>query len=157
MPPDTKQGSRPAPPADSDSVPFYPDHVRTELWVAGGLLLASLIIGVAGLVSPVGLGEPADPMNTPAHVRPEWYFLSLYQLLKYVSKTVGVLIPIFALLLVTLWPFIDRKGGSTSLSGSGDILETAAAGLRRTRRIRIGIVVVSLIILIALTILAEVG
>jgi len=157
MPPDTKQNPRSATTADNDSVPFYPDHVRTELWVAGGLLLVSLIIFVIGLISPIGLGEPADPMNTPAHVKPEWYFLALYQVLKYVSKTLGVLIPIFAVILLTLWPFIDRRGGSMALSGSGDTLEPIAARLRRSRHIRIGIVAVSLIILIGLTLLAEVS
>ena len=68
-----------------------------------------LVVGLIGLFAPVGLGEPADPMNTPAHVKPEWYFLGLYQLLKYISKTAGAVLPILAVLLITLWPFIDRK------------------------------------------------
>jgi quinol-cytochrome oxidoreductase complex cytochrome b subunit len=157
MPADTKRSSRSATPADGDSVPFYPDHVRTEAWVAGGLVLASLIICVIGLLSPVGLGEPADPMNTPAHVKPEWYFLALYQVLKYVSKTAGVLIPIVALILLTLWPFIDRMVGHTGPPSSEGALDPMAAKLRRSRLVRIGIVSFSLIVLIGLTVLAEVS
>jgi quinol-cytochrome oxidoreductase complex cytochrome b subunit len=48
-------------------------------------------------------------MSTPAHAKPEWYFLFLYEMLKYIPKTAGVLIPIGALILMTIWPFIDRK------------------------------------------------
>ena len=51
-------------------------------------------------------------MVTPEHVKPEWYFLSLYQLLKYIPKTVGVLLPIIGLLIVFVWPFLDKKADS---------------------------------------------
>jgi ubiquinol-cytochrome c reductase cytochrome b subunit len=91
------------------TIPFYPDHLRTELKVMGGLLVLALLVGAAGLLLPVGLEEPADAMNTPAHVKPEWYFLALYQLLKYIPKTTGALIPVALLGLVAFWPFLDRK------------------------------------------------
>jgi cytochrome b6-f complex subunit 4 len=66
------------------------------------------------------LGAPADPLNTPLHVKPEWYFLGLYQLLKYVPPTVlGINGPMFAVvgillavLVVTIWPFLDKKADS---------------------------------------------
>ena len=63
--------------SEEESVPFYPDHVSTEAKVVVGVSALALIIGLIGLFYPVGLGEPADPMNTPAHVKPEWYFLGL--------------------------------------------------------------------------------
>lgn len=91
------------------TIPFYPDHVRTEIrvtWIVMGIVL---IVGVIGILAPVGLGDPADPMVTPAHVKPEWYFLALYQLLKYIPKTLGVMLPIIGLLAVFIWPFLDRK------------------------------------------------
>ncbi len=65
-----------------ETVPFYPDHVSLELRVVVGITIVVVAIGIAGLFLPVGLGEPADPLNTPAHVKPEWYFLALYQLLR---------------------------------------------------------------------------
>jgi quinol-cytochrome oxidoreductase complex cytochrome b subunit len=77
--------------------------------VVVGVLVIVLIIAVLGLLKPVGLGEPADPMNTPLHVKPEWYFLALYQLLKYIPKTTGAVIPVIFVAIVALWPFIDRK------------------------------------------------
>jgi quinol-cytochrome oxidoreductase complex cytochrome b subunit len=80
-------------------------------------------------------------MNTPAHVKPEWYFLGLYQLLKYISKTAGAVLPILAVLVITFWPFIDRKPDTSRKSYS---------------RRAIG-VVVFMVILIAMTIWGEVS
>ena len=95
-----------------DTIPFYPDHLKTEVRVVWILVGLALVIGLFALFSPVGLEEPADPMVTPEHVKPEWYFLSLYQLLKYIPKTVGVLLPIIGLLIVFVWPFLDKKADS---------------------------------------------
>jgi cytochrome b6-f complex subunit 4 len=92
-----------------ESIPFFPDHVKTEAKVVVGMMVVVLAIATVGMISPVGLGDPADPMDTPMHVKPEWYFLALYQLLKYIPKTAGVVIPLIAVILVTVWPFIDRK------------------------------------------------
>lgn len=94
---------------EGESIPFYPDHVRTELKVAIGVLAVVFIFGVVGLIFPVGLGEPADPLNTPAHTKPEWYFLALYQLLKFIPKTIGATAPVIAMLALMLWPFFDGK------------------------------------------------
>ncbi len=97
------------PQESKETIPFYPDHLKTEIRVMWIIVIISLVIGVIGLAFPVGLEEPADPMNTPEHVKPEWYFLGLYQLLKYVPKTVGVLIPIIGVIILMIWPFIDSK------------------------------------------------
>ena len=92
-----------------ETIPFYPDHISTEFWVTVGVIVGAVIVGIWGLISPIGLGEPADPMVTPEHTQPEWYFLFLFQILKYVSKTIGVLIPFVAIGILILWPFLDRK------------------------------------------------
>jgi quinol-cytochrome oxidoreductase complex cytochrome b subunit len=126
---------------EEDSIPFYPDHVRTEFRVVLGVLGVVLLVGLVGLLVPLGLGDPADPMNTPAHVKPEWYFLGLYQLLKYIPKTAGAVLPVLAVILITIWPFIDRKPDTS----------------RRIVRVRFAAVVVFMIILIALTIWGEVS
>ena len=53
---------------------------------------------------------PADPFNTPEHIKPEWYFLASYQFLKIIPSEFGALIlmSIAALLFVFL-PFVDRS------------------------------------------------
>jgi quinol-cytochrome oxidoreductase complex cytochrome b subunit len=63
---------------EPESIPFYPDHVSTEFRVVVAMVIIAVVVGILGLFFPVGLGEPADPMNTPAHAKPEWYFLFLY-------------------------------------------------------------------------------
>ena len=126
---------------DEESIPFFPDHVKTEAKVVLGLVVVALIIAAYGMASPVGVGDPADPMNTPLHVKPEWYFLALYQLLKYIPKTAGVVIPMIAVILVTLWPFIDRKPDRS----------------RKTQMIRGILAVVGVILFIAGTIWGEVS
>ncbi len=100
-----------------DTIPFYPDHVKTEFFVVLGVLAIVLVIAIFGMIKPVGIGEPADPLNTPLHVKPEWYFLALYQILKKIpamvlgiqGKVIGVVIPIVLVALVFIWPFLDNK------------------------------------------------
>jgi ubiquinol-cytochrome c reductase cytochrome b subunit len=127
-------------PPENDTIPFYPDHVSTEARVVVYMVIGAVILGVIGILIPVGLGEPADPMNTPAHAKPEWYFLALYQMLKYVSKTAGAVIPVIAVIVIALWPFIDRKPDT-----------------KRSQNIRAVAAAVIMIVLIALTILGEVS
>jgi quinol-cytochrome oxidoreductase complex cytochrome b subunit len=136
------------PEQEKDSVPFYPDHVKTEFYVVLGILGLAILIGVLGLFFPVGLQDPADPLNTPLHVKPEWYFLALYQLLKYIPPKVlgidgtifGVTSIIIALLVVVIWPFLDNKPDS-----------------KKAIRIRSIITVIGLVLVIAMTIWGEVS
>ena len=59
--------------SSEESVPFYPDHVGKEAKVVIGFTGLVLLIGLAGIFFSVGLGEPADPLNTPAHVKRGYY------------------------------------------------------------------------------------
>ena len=53
---------------------------------------------------------PADPFNTPEHIKPEWYFLASYQFLKIIPSEFGALILMsVAGLLFVLLPFVDRS------------------------------------------------
>ena len=132
-----------------DTIPFFPDHVKTEFYVLLGILALVVIIAIGGLIKPVGLGEPADPLNTPLHVKPEWYFLSLYQVLKKIpamvlgiqGKTIGVVIPIVLVGLIFLWPFIDLKPDAS----------------KRVYWIRLAFVIFAILAIIAMTIWGEVS
>jgi quinol-cytochrome oxidoreductase complex cytochrome b subunit len=123
-----------------ESIPFFPDHVRTEALVVVGILVVGAVVGTLGLLNPVGTGDPADPMVTPAHVKPEWYFLALYQILKFVPEGVGVMLPLIGLVVVALWPFLDKRRNS-----------------QRAQRIRLIAVAAFVVIFIALTIWGEVS
>ena len=124
-----------------ETIPFYPDHVKTEFYVVIGTTVVVVIIGLIGLFLPVGLGEPADSMTTPLHAKPEWYFLFLYQRLKFIPKSAGAVGPVLGLILLAIWPFIDRKPDKS----------------RRAYRNRFIIAGVIMIIIIALTIWGEVS
>ena len=126
---------------DERTVPFFPDHIGLEAKVALVFGIFVIIIGIIGLVNPVGLQAPADPMDTPAHVKPEWYFLALYQLLKYIPKGIGAATPVVLIGLILIWPFLDRKPDKSS----------------KTTRNRGIVMLILMIILIAATIWGEVS
>ena len=86
--------------------PFWPDYVLDEA-IAWAVLLAILVILAS--VFPAGLEDKADPLTTPAHIKPEWYFLSVYQLLKVVPRIVGIMAPIVAVGALVFLPFLDRN------------------------------------------------
>ena len=105
-------------------VPFYPIHFTKEVIVAY-CVFAALLVFIAFF--PPELKPKADPMNTPEHIKPEWYFLSNYEFLKFFPASMPVLsgLPIIksligtgrtfsivlqglAMLVLVLWPFLDR-------------------------------------------------
>ena len=98
---------KPIPP--EHGIPFFPVHVAKEAVVAI-LLLAGLV--TLSVLAPWEIGEPADPLSTPPHIKPEWYFLPSYQLLKYFEGPYGAIVGILTcsvpFLLLFLWPFLDR-------------------------------------------------
>jgi quinol-cytochrome oxidoreductase complex cytochrome b subunit len=139
------------PKSDQDeSVPFFPNHFMTEFRVALVIIGLFVIVGVLGMVNHIGLEDPADPLNTPLHVKPEWYFLFLYQLLKVVpdyifwgqieGRVFVTVATIVGLLAFMFLPFFDKKDDT-----------------KRTWWIRAALSVIALIIVIALTIWGEVS
>jgi ubiquinol-cytochrome c reductase cytochrome b subunit len=89
---------------------FYPRQVLMDL-----SLTALLIIGLGLLCffMPVQLGPPANPADAQYIPRPEWYYLPIFQWLKYwhgSAAIVGVLvIPTLLVLAILAVPFLDRS------------------------------------------------
>lgn len=96
-------------------VPFYPLHMMKEIMVALGVVI---VIFALSTIHPAGLEEAADGFKTPEHVKPEWYFLSLYQALKYVPNGnllggftyLNLAVAVQGLFFATLiaLPFVDK-------------------------------------------------
>ena len=86
---------------------FWPDQILKDAIACMAILLA--VVGLTIYFKGAPLGPPADPANEfPA--RPEWYFLFLFQLLKYVPAFWGaVIIPAFLALWILLQPFIGSS------------------------------------------------
>ena len=85
---------------------FYPDQFFTEmiifLFIIGAVVTLSVLL-------PIGYEEEANPVVTPSTINPEWYFLWLFQVMKLVPPTIGVLVPFVILAILILFPFIDTR------------------------------------------------
>ncbi len=93
-------------------IPFFPHFVlkETSMVMAFFVLMFLIITFAPELFLPADANIPADPFRTPAHIKPEWYFLAPYQMLKLVpSKIMGVILQIIMVTLFLLWPFFDIK------------------------------------------------
>lgn len=101
---------KPYPP--ESGVPFWPVHMAKEAGVAVTCFAALYTLAVC---SPWEIGAPADPLSTPMGIKPEWYFLPTYQMLKYFSgawgKPLGILVSGVPFLLLFVWPFLERGPG----------------------------------------------
>ncbi len=86
--------------------PFFPNHILFEAIIA--YLLLGILFTLA-ILFPFHLGEPANPFETPPGIKPEWYFLPMFQLLKILPEALAVALPPVAGLLVFLLPFLDRS------------------------------------------------
>ena len=90
--------------------PFYPHQVFED--VVGMLILFAVLASVA-LFVPVPLEDVADPTNADYEPRPEWYFLFLFQLLKYFQGPLEIVgtfvIPTGGILLLLFLPFLDKS------------------------------------------------
>jgi ubiquinol-cytochrome c reductase cytochrome b subunit len=95
---------------------FFPDHVVEQIIIC--LFIFVLLITLATMFPPK-LDEMADPFDTPAHIKPEWYFLAAYQFLiiaeklsflgAWAPKMLGIFGQGAAIMLLFLIPYIDRN------------------------------------------------
>jgi ubiquinol-cytochrome c reductase cytochrome b subunit len=90
---------------------FYPSFLFKEIVVM--MLIFILVAIILALVFPVGLGDPADPTDNLFVPKPEWYFMSLYELLKFFPGKLEVIataiIPAGGIAILFLIPFLDRN------------------------------------------------
>jgi quinol-cytochrome oxidoreductase complex cytochrome b subunit len=115
-------------------MPFFPHYVLHDLmwWYVALAVLAAL-----ALFSPWELGKKADAFApVPAGIRPEWYFLAMFQVLKMLparilgveGEMLGVLGFGLAALVLLLLPFLDRgaaEGQSSRLVTIGGVIALA--------------------------------
>jgi ubiquinol-cytochrome c reductase cytochrome b subunit len=92
--------------------PFFPHFVLKESFMVMAFfaLMFFIITFVPALFLPEDANIPADPFKTPMHIKPEWYFLAPYQMLKVVpNKLAGISLQTIMVLALLLWPFLDTK------------------------------------------------
>jgi ubiquinol-cytochrome c reductase cytochrome b subunit len=97
-------------PVPGEPKPFYPYHALKDT-IAGAIVFALLL--TCALYFPTPLDQIADPSDATYVPRPEWYFLSLFQLLKYfpgpLEPLATMVIPGVVVAVLLLLPFIDRR------------------------------------------------
>nr|AAW82810.1 cytochrome b [Myoictis melas] len=89
---------------NSDKIPFHPYYTIKD---ALGLTFLFLVLLLLALFSPDMLGDPdnfspANPLNTPPHIKPEWYFLFAYAILRSIPNKLGGVIALLASILILL-------------------------------------------------------
>nr|YP_006073181.1 cytochrome b [Acipenser baerii]YP_010401520.1 cytochrome b [Acipenser schrenckii x Acipenser baerii]AGD80008.1 cytochrome b [Acipenser gueldenstaedtii]AEW43435.1 cytochrome b [Acipenser baerii]QNK04369.1 cytochrome b [Acipenser gueldenstaedtii]QWE37188.1 cytochrome b [Acipenser baerii]QWE37201.1 cytochrome b [Acipenser baerii] len=104
--------------SDADKVTFHPYFSYKDLL---GFILMLVGLTSVALFSPNLLGDPdnftpANPLVTPPHIKPEWYFLFAYAILRSIpNKLGGVLALLFSILILMLVPVLhtSKQRGNT--------------------------------------------
>ncbi len=95
-----------------DSIPFHPYYTVKDLY---GLAIFLIFFSAFLFYAPNYMGHPdnyipANPLVTPAHIVPEWYFLPFYAILRAVpDKLGGVLLMFGAIAVLFALPWLDKS------------------------------------------------
>nr|YP_009123229.1 cytochrome b [Heliconius sara]AJM69958.1 cytochrome b [Heliconius sara] len=95
-----------------DKIPFHPFFTFKDLI---GFILLIFFLCMLTLINPYLLGDPdnfipANPLVTPIHIQPEWYFLFAYAILRSIpNKLGGVIALVMSILILIILPFSFNK------------------------------------------------
>nr|AUR26886.1 cytochrome b [Ptilotula penicillata] len=99
-------------PSDCDKIPFHPYYSIKDIL---GFAMMIVLLAALALFSPNLLGDPenftpANPLATPPHIKPEWYFLFAYAILRSIpNKLGGVLALAASILVLFLIPLLHKS------------------------------------------------
>lgn len=95
-----------------DKIPFHPFFTFKDLI---GFIIILFLLTILTLTNPYLLGDPdnfipANPLVTPVHIQPEWYFLFAYAILRSIpNKLGGVIALVISILILIILPFTFNK------------------------------------------------
>jgi quinol-cytochrome oxidoreductase complex cytochrome b subunit len=102
-----------------DSLPFHPYYTTKDLF---GLGVFFIVLALFVFYAPNLLGHPdnyipANPLQTPAHIVPEWYFLPFYAILRAITfdvlfipaKLLGVILMFGSIIVLFFLPWLDTS------------------------------------------------
>ncbi|MEM7021442.1 MAG: cytochrome b/b6 [Pseudomonadota bacterium] len=102
-----------------DSLPFHPYYTIKDLFGIGVYLIvfALLVFYWPNLLGHPDNYIPADPLQTPPHIVPEWYFLPFYAILRAITfdiwfipaKLIGVVLMFASILVLVVLPWLDSS------------------------------------------------
>nr|ALO76659.1 cytochrome b [Ceratocanthus sp. CER01] len=100
-----------------DKIPFHPYFSFKDLV---GFMSATMALSLLILINPYLLGDPdnfvpANPLVTPIHIQPEWYFLFAYAILRSIpNKLGGVIALVMSIAILIILPFTNNKNMNNS-------------------------------------------
>nr|ASM93066.1 cytochrome b [Rattus baluensis]ASM93079.1 cytochrome b [Rattus baluensis]ASM93183.1 cytochrome b [Rattus baluensis]ASM93196.1 cytochrome b [Rattus baluensis]ASM93209.1 cytochrome b [Rattus baluensis] len=98
--------------SDADKIPFHPYYTIKDLLGVFMLLLClmTLVLFFPDLLGDPDNYTPANPLNTPPHIKPEWYFLFAYAILRSIpNKLGGVVALVLSILILAFLPFLHTS------------------------------------------------
>nr|ABY48373.1 cytochrome b [Xantusia vigilis]ABY48374.1 cytochrome b [Xantusia vigilis]ABY48375.1 cytochrome b [Xantusia vigilis]ABY48376.1 cytochrome b [Xantusia vigilis]ABY48377.1 cytochrome b [Xantusia vigilis] len=104
--------------ANTDKISFHPFFSYKDLL---GAVMITMLLLILTLFSPNLLGDPenftpANPMMTPPHIKPEWYFLFAYAILRSIpNKLGGVLALLLSIMILIILPLLHTAKQRSSM------------------------------------------
>lgn len=98
--------------AAKDNIPFHPYFTIKDLYGLGIFLIVycSFVFFLPNSLIEPANNIPANPMVTPNHIVPEWYFLPFYAILRSVPNLVGGVVAMgLSVMMFAFMPFLDRS------------------------------------------------
>nr|YP_009740691.1 cytochrome b [Ergatettix dorsifera]QID03653.1 cytochrome b [Ergatettix dorsifera] len=98
--------------SNSEKIPFHPFFSIKDSIT---MLLLMMLLMMISLMSPYMLGDPdnfipANPLVTPPHIQPEWYFLFAYAILRSIpNKLGGVIALVMSIAITMIMPFYNKS------------------------------------------------
>nr|ARO35465.1 cytochrome b [Photinus pyralis] len=108
-----------------DKIPFNPYFTIKDIF---GMMALIFVFTMFSLFSPYTLSDPdnfipANPMVTPVHIQPEWYFLFAYAILRSIPNKLGGVLALFlSILIFMIMPIFNKKIQSNSFYPINKIL-----------------------------------
>ncbi len=106
---------------ESKVIPFNPVFLSKDVFVMGVYFIFFFYLVFYHFefaMDPVNF-DPADPLKTPAHIYPEWYFLWSYEVLRPFSTDVGLIAFAIAQVIFFMLPFLDKSPNVAPASKRG--------------------------------------
>nr|QYC35492.1 cytochrome b [Cyphonocerus sanguineus klapperichi] len=100
-----------------NKIPFHPYFTIKDMF---GFLMTMMLFCIFMLYLPFYLGDPdnfipANPLVTPIHIKPEWYFLFAYAILRSIPNKLGGVIALFmSIMIMMIMPLFKKKMQSNS-------------------------------------------
>nr|APT41528.1 cytochrome b [Pressatia choti] len=98
--------------SNSDKIPFHPYFSFKDLI---GFIIMLMILAILTILAPYFLGDPdnfipANPLVTPPHIQPEWYFLFAYAILRSIpNKLGGVIALVMSIAILFFLPILHMN------------------------------------------------